>query len=797
VVELFITLATSPYRYAHFMIDHTGTIADEMCGDGNHLGWNPDWSHAVGKTASFWFAEMAIPWASLDMKAPRDGTRLSMNFARNAAAVDELISWSPVVNGFHHPELFGSVTLGGDCPGVEVTSLPERRTGPTTIRAALRSPAAVSNGSSYHLSASDGVATSSAAFATGTDGVTASLAFTIPDGARSVTVSVTDPDREVLWRQTVTLDLPPLLPRVASVRAALAKVRSAMTAAELSTFTARLDSLSARASQPISGDDADRLAGELDGLGRRASDFVLLTRFRATGSHDTPYFVTAPPTTLKVQSDAGGPGPLAESLRLAMARAEYEPLQVVVCPVTSDLTGVRVSTSHLTGPSGAIIPQSRIVVTPVGYVHCAVITPGATLRGDVPEVLLPDRTMAVKLGHCQPFFVTIQSLATDTPGQYHGHLFVRAANAPATMLPLTVRVYPLTLPVKSHLRTAFVLWGNFANWIDQRDTSSLLDTYIAYSRFMLAHRLSPITMWGPGSRWIPKKPDGTWDFSFVDRYLEATVPLGLTTFNLGGNGEVAATSDAAFAKAISDHLKQRGWWDLAYAYGYDEASPDLTDKLRASYWAILTAVPDLKIMQTGWSPSDALRGLVKIWCPLTSSADLTACHAAQKSGDEVWWYVCCGPTAPYANLFVDYPGIDHRLLGWQTFRDNIQGFLYWGVDVWKSGPPLAQYDETNYATWNPNSFATFNGDGYLLYPGANNTPVDSVRLANLRDGFEDYDLFVEARTLAEKSGSRGRELLKLLNFGPPLIASRTDYTSDGAALLARREEILRAAEALQ
>jgi len=191
-------------------------------------------------------------------------------------------------------------------------------------------------------------------------------------------------------------------------------------------------------------------------------------------------------------------------------------------------------------------------------------------------------------------------------------------------------------------------------------------------------------------------------------------------------------------------------------------------------------VPDIKVMQTGWSPSADLKGLVRIWCPLTAGANLPAVRQAQADGDEVWWYVCCGPTAPFANLFVDYPGIDHRILGWQTFRDGIEGFLYWGVDVWPgNGLPVDEYDRADYANWNPNSFGTCNGDGYLLYPGEGDVPVSSLRLALLRDGFEDFDLFTEAQALADGSGKAGARLSKLLEFEAPLITSLTEYTPDG------------------
>jgi hypothetical protein len=41
--------------------------------------------------------------------------------------------------------------------------------------------------------------------------------------------------------------------------------------------------------------------------------------------------------------------------------------------------------------------------------------------------------------------------------------------------------------------------------------------------------------------------------------------------------------------------------------------------------------------------------------------------------------------------------------------------------------------------WVANAFRNYNGDGYLLYPGADLKPLSSIRLEALRDGLEDYE----------------------------------------------------------
>jgi hypothetical protein len=84
----------------------------------------------------------------------------------------------------------------------------------------------------------------------------------------------------------------------------------------------------------------------------------------------------------------------------------------------------------------------------------------------------------------------------------------------------------------------------------------------------------------------------------------------------------------------------------------------------------------------------------------------------------------------------------------------------------------------------------------LIYPGKNNTPLASMRLALLRDGFEDYDLFTEVKMLASKGGPASARALELLKFDAPLMGNITQYTQNGSDLLARRVAILKVGEEL-
>jgi len=798
LAEVFIAPESAPVSaYLHFMVNHVGAIADEACHEGTRdLGANPAWQAATGKDGGGWFAEIAIPWASVGIASPRPGNRLRINFARNAASVPELCSWAPLRGGFHMPELFGTAVLAGAEPVVRISRLPDRRTGVARICGRLLASDGTARLTATMRSlAEPRLQRRSCAFLRDGGGPRSQTAWVnvpVRPGAGSLEVCVDDPHGSVVWRQTASLDIPDVLGRTRMLQRRLRMVGGVLAEDERDALARALAGPARRAAAPATLDELHKIGAELDAVECRLHDLQMLAQSR-TGADTPTFYISNPCVTEKIQPHSVHTGPLAAGLRMAMAKGEYEPTQIVLCPVLADLRRAEITVTDLMGDKGRVLPSERVAVTPLGFVACRTQTGGAALTGEVPDVLLPNRPMDVKAGCRQPFFITVQSTPSDAPGEYSGTVRLTCETPSGTQtreLPLSVRIYDVTIPAKSTLRTAFVLWGNFRSFTDASTSDSYIETYVRYSRLMLQHRISPITMWSP-----EKTASGEWDFSKLDRYLSATVPLGLTTLNIGGNGQVAGERNADFARAVAEHLKANGWWDLHYVYGQDEAPAGDLEKLKANYRTLVDAVPDIKVMQTGWNPHPELKGLVRIWCPLTASADMATVRKAQSEGDEVWWYVCCGPTAPHANLFVDYPGIDHRILGWLTFSRGIQGFLYWGVDVWTGNAgPVGQYDEVNYAYWNPNSFSTINGDGYLLYPAADGGALPSLRLALLRDGFEDYELFAETRRLAQAQGSTETE--RLLDFSGDLIPSLTEYTGDGDRLLKRREEILSLAESL-
>ncbi len=110
----------------------------------------------------------------------------------------------------------------------------------------------------------------------------------------------------------------------------------------------------------------------------------------------------------------------------------------------------------------------------------------------------------------------------------------------------------------------------------------------------------------------------------------------------------------------------------------------------------------------------------------------------KSSGDEIWGYVACEPQwhSPYQNILLFNDGTEARTMFWTSYKLGQTGWLYWREDYY---PGIT---DNTYALRNPFS-ATGPGDGILLYPGGiygQIDPIPSIRMMNMRDGIEDYEL---------------------------------------------------------
>ena len=110
-VEVMVAPPGKTAPFYHFMLNPRGVHWDGLNGDSSTLSYNPAWEHAARIGANEWTAELAIPWAALEMSVPGPGTQLRANICRQRRHAHELSAWSPMARGFLEHQLFGTWTF--------------------------------------------------------------------------------------------------------------------------------------------------------------------------------------------------------------------------------------------------------------------------------------------------------------------------------------------------------------------------------------------------------------------------------------------------------------------------------------------------------------------------------------------------------------------------------------------------------------------------------------------------------------------------------------------------------------
>ncbi|MEN6302357.1 MAG: DUF4091 domain-containing protein, partial [Armatimonadia bacterium] len=266
--------------------------------------------------------------------------------------------------------------------------------------------------------------------------------------------------------------------------------------------------------------------------------------------------------------------------------------------------------------------------------------------------------------------------------------------------------------------------------------------------------------------------------------------------------EVWREKTLARIKAAYEQTKALGLLDHAYIYGCDENPAELFPGVQRAAEVFKQECPGVTVMTTTYDHSFGTNSVIKsmdAFCPLTPKYDRALADQVRAKGQQVWWYICCGPHHPFANMFVEYPAIEGRvLMGAQTAKYRPDGFLYYQTSIWNSQKPITGGPFTD---WDPRSWTTYHGDGSWLCAGPDGTPLPTIRLENFRDGLEDYAyarLLEKAIASVEAGPAADAKWLEraraALSVPSSLCRSMTEYTSDPSDVYRWRREM---AEALK
>ncbi|MCS2149966.1 DUF4091 domain-containing protein [Scandinavium manionii] len=186
----------------------------------------------------------------------------------------------------------------------------------------------------------------------------------------------------------------------------------------------------------------------------------------------------------------------------------------------------------------------------------------------------------------------------------------------------------------------------------------------------------------------------------------------------------------AFLPALCDWLRAKGLGKHAWFHVSDE--PKITDieaYQRASD-LIRPLIGDFPVLDALSDYAFYQQGLVEN--PVTASDCIEPFLSHQVPG--LWTYYCCVQKRDVANRFFAQPSYRNRILGVQLYLYRITGFLHWGFNFYNSGHSLEKLNP--YAVTDGRG-AFPSGDLFVVYPGKDFQPVESLRLMVLREAFQD------------------------------------------------------------
>jgi hypothetical protein len=558
----------------------------------------------------------------------------------------------------------------------------------------------------------------------------------------------------------------------------------------------------------------------------------------------------------KPQPDAAPPeakaGPQPDAAaQLAACRNDREAVQVVIRPVQA-LRKLSAHISDWVGPEGARIPagQTKILYAYYHLVHTPTDRTG--VRDWWPDALPPlrqDQPLDVPAGQNQPLWILVHVPKDARPGLYQAQLTVQAEGFQAAV-PLRLQVWDFCLPDRNRVETALGLSPHlifqYHNLKTEDEKRKVLDMYF---QSFGEHRISP---YDPAPLdpirvcWLPEAdpPRAEVDFSAFDRAVQQALEkyhfntimlhvqgMGGGTFHeryepaIGQYTEKTPQYQAMFSsyvRQLEEHLRAKGWLPMAYVYWFDEPDPKDYDFVTAGMERLRRYAPGLRRMLTE-EPNPKLKAPVDIWCPVSPNYNPQQAEKERTKGAIFWWYVCCGPKAPYCTLFIDHPATELRVWLWQTWQRRIQGILIWSTNYWTSDAaypdkPQNPYEDpmsyvSGYSTPKGAKLPWGNGDGRFVYPPLAaavpgktagpvlEPPVSSIRWEMLREGVEDYEYLVLLRDLLDRHRNRlspdqVRQYEALLEVPPEITQDMTHFTTDPRPIHHRRVQIAQAIETL-
>ena len=469
-------------------------------------------------------------------------------------------------------------------------------------------------------------------------------------------------------------------------------------------------------------------------------------------------------------------------LALESARNGHASLQVALRSKSHRVVQVRVISPRLGNATlkvqayqvGSVKVNSHPADTPLAEV----VRPEV---GSYPDPLFPvEKNITLEASRTQTVWLSVYAPVDTRPGIYRGVILIDAGKQKLN-LHFHVEVFAATVPKEQKLSVTNWLWFEHERmakhypqlksdpdryWKILENIGRTMADYKQNVVFVPVRTLAKAQLAGGAVQY---------DFGLVDRWMESFDKAGMARLIEGGHlsGRLGGGYDSPyviptdlveggklvrkdlpaddpraeqnlreFLRQLRSHLKRKGWLSRYAQHIHDEPHGTEMPIYRRFVHIVseeLPGVPTLDAISLHEDISDQEE--TTIWVPELGTFDdrLDAIAAHKAHGGQSWYYICLGPRGKYLNRFIDFPSLKVRLLPWVNYRYGLTGYLHWGGNFWTDQP-----FENVQPDWG-GGVTLPAGDNAIVYPDPKHDGVlVSIRLEQMREGIEDYELLKEA-----------------------------------------------------
>ncbi|MBR3966930.1 MAG: DUF4091 domain-containing protein [Clostridia bacterium] len=185
-----------------------------------------------------------------------------------------------------------------------------------------------------------------------------------------------------------------------------------------------------------------------------------------------------------------------------------------------------------------------------------------------------------------------------------------------------------------------------------------------------------------------------------------------------------------FIPALRAHLDELGITENCIFHVSDEPTLETLEGYKAAKNVVKGLMEGLKTVDACSHKEFFELGLMETPVPKGANMD----DFLPLNIPERWTYYCCSWEDLAPNRMICYPSSRNRALGALMYKYNVKGFLQWAFNFY--------YDQGSKNLINP--FTDMSGGGwvnsgdtFVVYPGCNGKPIESLRLAVFSEVFYD------------------------------------------------------------